>query len=55
VDPKDRYERTLAYLTQEGAMHNLALVAEGYARVLTIPPNDKYADRFPAGTARGAI
>ncbi len=44
----DRYGRTLAYLTRGDRMHNLALVEEGYARALTIPPNDKYADRFEA-------
>lgn len=46
VEPKDRYDRTLAYVSREGRMHNLALLSEGYARVLTIPPNDKYASRF---------
>ena len=45
-EPKDRYERTLAYLSREGDMHNLALLSEGYAKVLTIPPNDKYEARF---------
>ena len=45
-EPKDRYERTLAYLSREGEMHNIALLSEGYARVLTIPPNDKYEARF---------
>lgn len=45
---KDRYDRTLAYLTHGDTMHNLALVEEGYAPVLTISPNDKYADRFEA-------
>src|SRR5215210_705099 len=43
---KDRYDRTLAYLTRADTMHNLALVEEGYATVLTIPPNDKYAHQF---------
>ncbi len=47
-EPKDRYDRTLAYLTRGDRMHNLALVEEGYASALTIPPNDKYADRFEA-------
>ena len=42
-EPEDRYQRTLAYLWREGEMHNVALLREGYARVLTIPPNDKYA------------
>jgi endonuclease YncB( thermonuclease family) len=27
-------------------MHNLALLTEGYAKVLTITPNDKYEARF---------
>lgn len=45
-EPKDRYDRTLAYLTREDKMHSLALVEEGYAKALTIPPNDKYAERF---------
>src|SRR5215210_2987179 len=46
VERKDRYDRTLAYLTRADTMHNLALVEEGYATVLTIPPNDKYAHQF---------
>lgn len=45
---KDRDNRTLGYLTRGDRMHNLALVEEGYASVLTIPPNEKYADRFEA-------
>lgn len=44
-DRKDKYGRTLAYLYRD-AMHNLALVEEGYAKALTIEPNDKYAARF---------
>jgi len=43
---RDRYDRTLAYLSREGDMHNLALLSEGYAKVLTVPPNDKYERRF---------
>jgi micrococcal nuclease len=39
VEREDRYGRTLAYLYR-GGMHNLALVEEGYAKALTIPPND---------------
>ena len=33
-------------------MHNLALGREGYAEALTIPPNDRYADRFEAAERR---
>ena len=43
---RDRYDRTLAYLSKAGDMHNVALLSEGYAKVLTIPPNDKYESRF---------
>ena len=45
---KDRYDRTLAYLSRGGEMHNLALIEKGYATALNIPPNDKYSDRFEA-------
>jgi len=48
-ETKDRYGRTLAYLYRGKGMHNLALVQEGYAKALTIPPNDKYASRFEQG------
>ena len=47
-DGKDIFRRTLAYLRSGGAMHNLALVEEGYAKALKDPPNDKYAHRFEA-------
>ncbi|MDQ4072469.1 MAG: thermonuclease family protein [Actinomycetota bacterium] len=47
-DRKDRYGGTLAYLWRGDRMHNLALVQDGYAEVLTIPPNDRYADLFEA-------
>jgi len=43
---KDRFDRTLAYLSRGGGMHNRALLTEGYAKVLTIAPNDKYAEDF---------
>lgn len=46
VERRDRYDRTLAYLTRDGDMHNRALLSEGYATVLTIPPNDKYESTF---------
>lgn len=47
VTPKDRYGRTLAYVyLEDGTFLNAKLVEEGYAQVLTIPPNIKYADLF---------
>lgn len=47
VQAYDRYARLLAYLwTDDGRMVNEELVRQGYAMVLTIPPNVKYVDRF---------
>lgn len=55
VQPKDKYGRTLAYLylqepkTQddiEKYMFNAILLKEGYAQLMTIPPNVKYVDLF---------
>jgi micrococcal nuclease len=47
VQPKDKYGRTLAYVyLQDGTFFNAELVKEGYARVLTVPPNVKYTDEF---------
>jgi len=47
VQTHDRYGRLLAYLwLHDGRMVNEELVRGGYAMVLTIPPNVKYADRF---------
>ncbi len=46
VERRDRFDRTLAYLSRQGDMHNLALVRQGYAKVLTIPPNDRYESTF---------
>jgi len=47
VQTHDRYGRLLAYLwLLDGRMVNEELVRQGYAMVLTIPPNVKYVDRF---------
>lgn len=47
VDSLDRYGRTLAYVyLQNGMFVNAELVQNGYAVVMTIPPNVKYADLF---------
>jgi micrococcal nuclease len=44
----DPFGRTLAYVWLDGEMLNETLVAEGYAQVLTVPPNVRYVDRFLA-------
>ena len=47
VSRYDRYGRTLAYAwTEDGAFINADLVKNGYATVMTIPPNVKYAETF---------
>lgn len=47
VQTYDRYGRALLYLyLANGRMINEELVRQGYAMVLTIPPNVRYADRF---------
>jgi micrococcal nuclease len=43
----DKYGRTLAYVyLEDGTFINAKLVRDGYANVMTIPPNVKYADTF---------
>jgi micrococcal nuclease len=47
VDPEDRYGRTLAYVyLEDGTFVNAELVRRGYAMVMTIPPNVKFAAQF---------
>ncbi len=43
----DKYGRTLAYVyLGDGTFVNAVLVRDGYATVMTVPPNVKYADTF---------
>jgi micrococcal nuclease len=44
VDPTDRYDRVLAYVWRDGILVNWWLVRNGWARVLTVPPNVRYVD-----------
>jgi micrococcal nuclease len=57
VEERDRYGRLLAYIWLEqpasdseaevrAKMYNAELLLNGYAQVMTIPPNVKYADLF---------
>ncbi len=47
VSPTDKYGRTLAYLYfEDGVMVQEWLLENGYAQVMTIQPNSKYAKRF---------
>lgn len=54
IEARDVYHRLLAYVRRaDGTFVNLALLEEGFARVLTIPPNGAYTASFVAA-ARGA-
>ncbi len=47
VSPTDKYGRTLAYLYfEDGTMVQEWLLKNGYARIMTVPPNIKYAERL---------
>ena len=47
VSRYDRYGRTLAYVwLRDGTFVNAELVKNGYATVMTVPPNVKYAETF---------
>lgn len=46
VQPKDKYNRYLAYVFIDGKMFNKELLEKGYARLSTFPPNIKYVDDF---------
>jgi micrococcal nuclease len=61
IEPRDREGRLLAYVWRDdGVLVNLALLEAGHARLLAIPPNVRYADRFQvcagsAGRARRGL
>ena len=47
VDRTDRYGRTLAYVyLEDGTFVNAEIVKNGYANVMTVPPNVKYQELF---------
>ena len=54
AEARDRYGRLLAYVRRErdGVFVNERLIRGGYARTLTIAPNDRYAPRFRVLEAR---
>jgi micrococcal nuclease len=53
VEERDRYGRALAYVwLADGRFFNEMLVDQGYAHVLTIPPNVDYANRFVVAERR---
>ena len=47
VQKHDRYGRLLAYVyLEDGTFVNSRIIEEGYAQVMTIAPNVKYAQTF---------
>lgn len=46
AEPRDHYGRLLGYVHLGNLMVNAELIREGYAKALTIPPNDRYAGTF---------
>jgi micrococcal nuclease len=54
AEPRDRYGRLLAYVHREadGAFVNERLLRGGFARTLTITPNDRHEARFRLAEAR---
>jgi micrococcal nuclease len=44
VQQRDRFGRMLAYVWIGHTLFNMQIVREGYAQVMTIPPNVKYAE-----------
>lgn len=46
VERRDVYGRLLAYVYLRGRLVNAELVRRGFARTLTIAPNDRFAERF---------
>jgi len=54
AEPRDRYGRLLAYVfdAQDGVFVNERLLRGGFARTLTIAPNDRHEARFRLAEAR---
>lgn len=46
VSETDRYDRLLRYVWADGQQVNAVLVGEGYAQVVTYPPDMRYVDWF---------
>lgn len=46
VQKRDKYRRILAYVYIDSIFVNAYLLEAGYAQLMTIPPNVKYADFF---------
>lgn len=45
-EPRDRYDRLLAYAWRDGASINWLMIRQGWAVALEYPPNTRYAEWF---------
>lgn len=45
-EPRDRYDRLLAYAWRDGASINWLMIRQGWAVALEVPPNTRYAEWF---------
>lgn len=53
---RDQYDRLLAYVwLEDGSMFNRTLLQQGYAELMTVPPNTKYQAVFEEDLAEGEI
>ena len=46
VEPRDRYGRLLAYIYTDSLFVNAELIRQGYAQVMTVPPNVRHVEEF---------
>jgi micrococcal nuclease len=53
VRKTDKYDRTLAYVWADGVFVNEELLKEGFARLLTIPPDVKYLEQLRLAAHEG--
>lgn len=51
-EKQDDYGRILAYIYQDGTNFNQKLLAEGYATLMIVEPNDKYESEFKNTAAK---
>ncbi|CAM3604513.1 MULTISPECIES: thermonuclease family protein [Saccharibacillus] len=45
-EPRDQYDRMLAYVYLDGELVNEEMLEQGFARVVVYKPNDKYVESF---------
>ncbi len=46
MEPRDRFGRLLAYVYTDSLFVNAELIRQGYAQIMTVPPNVRYVEEF---------